>query len=208
MKVLLLSVLTTVSLLAIDAKVKYDEVSLTVDGKEHTYKKGNHFSVDYNQKICFVKGDGVVIFSDKETGFKRQIDEDTKCTTLTKRVKPKKIGLLATILRFPPKTDESVEDGVGIRDGEGLRKVSANVVLNKEIKQIVIEDENWGPLPITFKLFNEEGKEVKTEINEHNLTTKFTVNREELKDGYKIEVTNSSNDILVNLKFIEEKSSK
>jgi len=208
MKVLLLSVLTTVSLLAIDAKVKYDEVSLSIDGKNHTYQKGKHFSVDYNQKICFLKGDGVIMFSDKETGLKKQIDEDTPCTTMSKKiVKQNDIGIFATILRLPPKTSESVKDGVN-RDGNEIKKVSGNVVLKKEIKEVVIEDKNWAPLPITLKLFNEEGEEVKKELNKHNLTTKFTLNAEEIKDGYRIEVKNRSNDMLVNIKFIEEKRSK
>ena len=58
MKVLLLSVLTTVSLLAIDAKVKYDEVTFIMGGKTHTHQVGTQFTVDYNQEICFLKGEG------------------------------------------------------------------------------------------------------------------------------------------------------
>ena len=119
MKVLLLSVLTTVSLLAIEAKVKYDEVTLSIDGKKHTYQKGKHFTVDYNQTICFLKGDGVISFSDEKTALKKQLDKNTKnCMTMTKIVQQKEDGFLASILRFPPKTNESVEDGAGLKGGK------------------------------------------------------------------------------------------
>ena len=205
MKVLLLSVLTTASLLAIEATIKYDEVTLSIDGTEHTYQKGKHFTVEYNQEICFLKGDGVVNFSDEKAGLNKQLDEDSKCTTMTKTVQPKGRGLLATILKLPPKTNEEVADGAGRRANDEVEKVSGDIELKKEVKEIVLEDESWGPLPVTFKLFDEKGNEVKVEVNKENLTTKFSLSREEVKDGYRVEVTNRLDDKLVDIKFTVEK---
>ena len=203
MKFLLLSVLTTVSLLAIDAKVKYDDITIEIDGKEKSYKKGEHFEFTYNQKIRFIKGDGVISYTDKETGISKQLGEDNPYIKIPK---PEAVPSKRFILFI--NVNESVSDGVSVRDEDKAKKISGDFILTKETKEIIIGYNSWGSLPVTLKLFDAKGTERKKLINEHDETSHFTLDRKEVKDDYRVEVTDNSNQILLDIKLVVDKSNK
>lgn len=122
MRFLVWGLMLTVGLWANNVKVDYDTVTVVIDeGNETSYEKDETFHLDYDKKICLVKGDGMVIIT-KESGEEdvlHLLGESKKCTTLRKvSIKEKSLwekfkGLLGFVGK---KSTDTGTNGVGKKE--------------------------------------------------------------------------------------------
>ena len=93
MKQLKWIVILSVSLLANNAEVQYNSLTLKIDGKNVTHAKNSKFTLPYSTNICLVKGDGLLIITnttgDQKEFTRMGLSEDV-CFVLSKP-QPKKV---------------------------------------------------------------------------------------------------------------------
>jgi len=102
MKQLKWIVILSVSLLANNAEIQYNSLTLKIDGKNVTHVKNSKFTLPYSTNICLVKGDGMLIITDA-TGDQKEftrmgLSEDV-CFVLSKS-QPKKEDNLSMWEKF------------------------------------------------------------------------------------------------------------
>ena len=121
MRMLMLSVIATVGLWAVDATIVNNSVTVTIDGKiaKHT-KKGDSFKLQAKQKICLVskKGDGAVKIL-YPTGLNIQLKNPSDCETVPPLVGVEEMGFIeGIIVTLFQKSQDSSTNGVGAKGGD------------------------------------------------------------------------------------------
>ena len=112
MKIVLTTIMATVSLWALTATVKNGEVTVKIGNTTKTYQKGATFPVAYNEKICLSPNSKGIVKLDEEQG---QITVDT-CITPEKRVRTaSEPSMFVKVLNLFSKSKESEKDGVGVK---------------------------------------------------------------------------------------------
>jgi len=203
MKLLLTTMITTATLWAVNATVKYGDVKVTIAGEVHSYKKGEHFEFDYNKEICLSsKGNGLV-----QIGRYKQIEEDgIKCMTIpSPKAPPPSTSFIKVVIDgvSKPVQDTSI-DGVSTRHSVELKKISGDVVVDKAFSSIIIQNTQWDALPLTLKVLNKQGVLKETQINKENKAlTRFVIGNTNIENESNLTVTDKLNRMLleVTVKF-------
>jgi len=198
-KIVSLALVTTVALFAFDAEVKKGSVSLLVNDKDISYELGKTFPLQAGDLVCFVSGEGrVVIKGDK---YSKQISKRSKsCKRLPMKSADKKdyLALVSDkiVAKFG-KTKETAVAGVSTRSTTTSETLTTPLTLKKDNKYLILENDKWGPLPVTIEIHNEKGEVIATDVNEEDVLTSFIFSRNVLKDGYTVEVVNAFDEALV-----------
>jgi len=191
------------ALFAYSAEVKNHEVTVEINGIDHTYSAGERIDLKPGDLICLKSGDGRVVITGKD--YRMQLSKHgSGCRHL-----PSKDGqadhyaetLLKSIVSIFKKSEEDSVSGVSRKGTEAVKRTKP-IVLNKTSKYLSIESNQWGPLPVKVKIFDENGKMVSSDVNKDDVFTSFVFPVSILKDGYRIRVTNAFDDVLVDAKII------
>ena len=62
--------------------------------------------------------------------------------------------------------------------------------------KMILTSNSFGPLPVIFKIINKQGKEIVIQTNEDNLTSRFEIPTQKLKNGSKLQVLNAFDEML------------
>jgi len=198
-KIISLALVATVAIFAFDAEVKKGSVSLQINEKDFSYDAGKTFSLQAGDLICFISGDGrVVIKGDK---YSKQISKRSKSCKRLPTVGSNKQDYLSLVggkiaAKFG-KTKETTVAGVSTRSTTTSETLTTPLILKKENKYLVLENDKWGPLPVSIKILNKKGEVIATEVNEEDVLTSFVFSCSVLKDGYRVEVVNAFDEALV-----------
>ena len=189
----------TLGLHAFNAEVKKGAVSLLVNDVSKEFEAGSKFSLKAGDLVCFVSGEGrVVIKGDK---YSKQLSKHSKSCKRLPFADKKGTDYLALanerLVEHFGKAQESSVSGVSTRAVSTGKVLTEPLILSEEVKYIVIENEMWGPLPVTIRIFDTKGGLVATETNEEELLTSFIFPVSLVKEGYRIEVSNAFDEPLV-----------
>ena len=194
-----LALVTTITVFAFNAEVKKGSVSLQINDKDISYEAGKTFSLQAGDLICFVSGDGrVVIKGDK---YSKQISKRSKSCKRLPTVGTDKKDYLALagdklVAQFG-KSKETAVAGVSTRSTTTSETLTAPLTLKKENKYLILENDQWGPLPVSIKILNKKGEVMASDVNEEDVLSSFIFSRNVLKDGYTVEVVNAFDEALV-----------
>lgn len=197
-KVLASTILATGFLAAYHAEVKKADVSLLINDQPKTYHQGEGFELKAGDLICFSSGDGRVVIKGKS--YKTQLSKHSKsCKHL-----PAEDGegsqfissLEEGVVSIFKKTEEKTVSGVS-RKGSAQDTLTAPIMLDRHAKYLAIENNSWGPLPVTLVISDQQGKTVEKLVNEDQIFTSFVLPASSIKEGYRIKVTNAFGDLLV-----------
>jgi len=190
-------------LFAYNAEVKEDWITVEINGVNHTYSAGKKIDLNPGDLICFKGGDGRVVITGKD--YRKQISKHgSSCRHLpntNEKANHYTENLVANIVDIFKKSEEDSVSGVS-RKGVKTIKSTKPVIINKKSKYLLIESNQWGPLPVTVKIFDKNGKIVSSNVNGNDVFTSFVFPVSILKDGYRIRVTNAFDDMLVDAKII------
>ena len=200
-KIITLMLIITVTVFAFDAEVKKGSVSLQINDKNINYEAGKTFSLQAGDLVCFLSGEGrVVIKGDK---YSKQISKRSKNCKQLPTVGTDKKNYLALVedklvAQFS-KTKETAVAGVSVRSSTKKKTLisTSTLTLKKDNKYLVLENNQWGPLPVKIKILNKKGEVIASDINENDVLSSFIFSRNVLKDGYTVEVVNAFDEALV-----------
>ena len=198
MKKTTLLLLMTVFVHGYDAEVKKADVTLLVNDKSMTHKAGEKFTLQAGDIVCFDGGKGRVVITGP--GYKKQISRHTKgCKHLPGDVKeqgkfPKQMA--HKIVALFSKAEEEKVAGVS-RKGAETDTVTMPISLKEGDRYLLIENDTWGPLPVTLEILDEKGNVVEKMVNEEDIVSSFTLPRGMVKEGYVINVLNAFDEVLV-----------
>ena len=203
MKKLLILTALTVTIFGFNAEVKKSDITLTVNGKTQELKKGDKFSLNGGDIICYKSGDGRVVITNKD--YRKQLSKRASlCTTLPTNDKNKD-SFLASIkekIANPlTKTKETKVSGVSRKVAE-VELFKDDIIINKNQKYLQLKSEDWGPLPVTLKILDTNGKTIHQESNEDNDITSFLIPTVLLKDGFTVKVTSSFDEEMVSSRVV------
>jgi len=191
-----------------DAEVKKADVTLLVNDAEVSHKAGEKFTLQAGDIVCFKEGKGRVVITGN--AYKKQISRHTKgCKHLPGDLKEKtdfSQHMTHRVVALFSKAKEERVTGVSRKAVETAETFNAPIALDSDAKYLAVENENWGPLPVTLEVLDESGKSVESMVNEEDVMTSFILPKGMLKEGYTIKVTNAFDELLVNsMIHIEEK---
>ena len=192
-KLLILTTLISITF-AYEAEVKKADVTLIVNAKEVSHKVGDKFSLNGNDIVCFEEGKGRVVITAKD--YKKQLSRHSKgCKKLPQTDKKKKSSAsLTSIAKMTfSKAKEETVSGVS-RKSATQDELNATITLDDK-KYIIIENSEWGPLPVVLTVFDKKEEVLKIE-NEEDLVSSFVLKSNTLKVGYKVVVTNAFDEVL------------
>jgi len=203
MKKLLTLTALTAAIFGFNAEVKKSDITLTINGKIQELKKGDKFSLNGGDIICYKSGDGRVVIFDKD--YRVQFSKRASlCTTLPINNKSKD-SFLASIsekIANPfSKTKETKVSGVSRKAAE-VEVFKDDIIINKNQKYLQLKNEDWGPLPVTLTILDKNGKQIHQESNEDNDITIFLVPTALLKDGFMVKVTDSTDEKIVSSRIV------
>ncbi len=194
--------MTTATLFAFNAEVKKAPVTLVINEQKKVLKKGEKFSLNVGDVICFKEGDGRVVIVGKN--YRKQLSKRTKSCSHLPGNSGEPAGysklLQQRVVSMFEKTKEMSKDGVS-RKGLTSETFTEPITLGKDAKYLAIENDAWGPLPITLELLDEKGTVIETMTNEEDILTSFILPRGMLIDGYSIKISNAFGDFLVDSKI-------
>lgn len=201
MRNLLTIIVSSMALFGAEAVVKKADVTLLVNDVEKHYEAGKKFHLDGGDIVCFKEGKGrVVITAD---GWRKQISSHTKgCKHLP--VSGEEESHLAShtaqkVIALFSKAEEEQVAGVSRKSSE-TQVITKPILLTKDTKYILIENDTWGPLPVTLTIYDEKKQTVENMANNEDILTSFVVPRAMLKKNYLLRVTNSFGDVLLESK--------
>jgi len=201
-KIIVLSTLSTLMLLAYEAEVKKADVTLLINQEAKEYKVGSKIALNQKDVVCFQSGKGKVLITGKD-GYKKQ---------LSKRVKSCKIlpgdanatngslvdGIKNGVLSFVATAKEEAKAGAS-RKGSETKIFTKDIEVDSKSKYALIINNKWA-LPVKMKIVNKDGKAIDTMVNEDEDTTLFALSIAELKSGYTIKVIDGWNKVVINSK--------
>jgi hypothetical protein len=203
MKKLLTLTALTATIFGFNAEVKKSDITLTINGTKKELKKGDKFSLNGGDIICYKSGDGRVVITNKE--YRKQLSKRASlCTTLPTNDKSKDSFLASVkekIANPLSKTKETKVSGVSRKALES-ELFKDDITIDKNQKYLQLKSEDWGPLPVTLTILDKNGKPIHQESNEDNDITLFLIPTTLLKDGFVVKVTNSFDEEMVSSKVM------
>lgn len=202
MKKIVLMSLVVSSLFAVEMTVKRNDVVVNINTQEFHFKKGDIQELSEGSTICFISGKGKVVIPE----LKKQLKKPNRCFMIpisesTASNYAADIKNKLTVAFWD--SAESVRHGAGTK-GETKYESAEPFVVTSEQKELIIYGKEFGPLPVTAKLINQEGKEVLVFENDDSETTIFHINKDFLKDGMKLEIYNGFEELMVRKKLTLE----
>jgi len=194
-KTLLIAFLTTNITFAYMAEVKKTDINITINSKEKSLKKDAKLELKAGDIVCYKSGNGRLII--KGDNYKKQISKKSSpCRKLpTTKNEPKDIKVMAMISSVFKKSKEESVNGVSRKDTK-VKESKKEIKLDENKKYILIENKDWGPLPITLTIVDNSGKEISSFENAEDDVTSFLIPTSSLKSGYTFKVTNTFDDSL------------
>jgi len=196
----------TVSLYAVTlcaqypAIVKKANIAVTINGKTREFQAGEKTILKPGDIVCFVSGKGrLVIRSDQ---FRTQVSRHGSKCKFMPVIDDKKEGIDKGILleHFVKAHEEGVY-GVS-RSAENEETYTKEIHISGKQRYLAVQNDQWGPLPITLKIIAPDGKLLYESRNEENLVSSFAVPVDKIKDGSTLEISNRFGDFLVKSKII------
>jgi len=180
------------------------DVKLLINGETIDVKKDQNMTLEEGSMVCFLEGKGTVLIDKKKV-----LDKKThECYQLPISEDFDIDGFMSS-KQHSVAVLEKEEEAAGSRGTKGISAVPADeeeLVLSKTDKEVIIYNENYGPLPVTLNIKKQDGTTVREFVNEENSKTFFRIPASYLEENAKIEVTNAFGDTLLNKK-VEIKAS-
>ena len=202
-KLILTSLIATLTLFAYNAEVIKGDVTIKVNEINQSHKLGDIFTLEGGNLVCFVSGDGKIII--KGDKYSKKISKRSSCKSLPTLKKEDK-GYLALAnsamsSKFGKSSEETV-NGVSTRAVSTAKTEKKDITIAKETKYLILENKNWGPLPVTVKILDDKGEVVAEDVNEDDDISSFVFPGSIIKDGYVVKVINGFDELLVDSKVV------
>jgi hypothetical protein len=187
-------------------QVKKAEVNLLINGDEKQYKAGDTEVLKSGDVVCFLSGDGRILILGEH--YKKQISKHNKsCKHL-----PSEDGspvdyvasIKSTIVSVFADVQEKSVNGVS-RKGMEQKEFTKPILLHKNTKFVAIKSKAWGPLPVTLKIIDKNGKVKEEMVNEDEIETEFIVLSDLVEGSCTITVCNAFDETLLHSKVEEKK---
>lgn len=201
--VLLFLILGFAFLFANQLTVKGGDATLLINGQEFNVPEDYNLTLKPGTMVCFVKGSGkVIIDGKKELDHKTKecyqvpVGEDFDIKHFLSTSEDK--AVVETAATSASAKDDSIHRGIAHTD-DGLQ-IPGAVTITPSDKEVIIYDENYGPLPVTLSIKKADGTLVQKMVNEESIKTFFRIPVSQLDNNTKIEVTNAFGDKLLEKK--------
>jgi len=201
MRILGTILLTSSILFANSLVVKKADVTVLLNNVEKSLSKGYELALDYGTSVCFKNGKGRVVINKRI-----QLKKPGKCYLVPVPkgfdikdyvTKAKEIVSVAMI-----DSSESVRHGVSTKGTNDLDD-GKDIVLKKDDKDLIVYSEEFGPHPIFVNLKDAKGNILMSVENEENDITFFKVDSSSVKTGYRIEVLNGFEEVLIDKRIVK-----
>lgn len=196
-RIVILSILTTTFLLAYNAQVKRSNITVAVNEKEKSLKKGENLELKGGDIVCYKSGEGRLVI--KGDGYKKQLSKKSSpCqklpTTDNKKSSVNASKLIALVFGEAKETSRSGTS----RKGTDQKVQKTTLTIKKNQKYILLENDTWGPMPIHLTISDTKNQKIKEfEYNDNNnFKTSFLIPVSEVKNRYTLQVTNGFGDVL------------
>jgi len=199
-KVILPLLISTLLLSAYNAEVKKDSVSLLINDQVQNHEAGKTFALKAGDLVCFISGEGRVVIKGEK--YSKQLSKRSKsCKRLPTVNKETKDYLALSTKRIIANFENAKETavaGVSTRSVSTGETITTPLTIKSDLKYLIIENDKWGPLPVSIEIINTQGEVVASDSNEEELVTSFVFPISVLKEGYTIKVANAFDELLVN----------
>jgi hypothetical protein len=181
------------------AKAKIDKVTVKVNNEEKVFEAGEEISLEENDIICFSSGKGEV--SIKSDNYKVRLHKGSaSCEVIPSTEKQSSFKRLGAKLAWlfpddPDKEKNSERSIAGTAKGDLRGAMEGGAINIGEEEYLIMENETWGPLPLTLEVLDGEGNVIKSSIN--NNEPVFVVPADIFEKGYKVKVYNAFHDVYV-----------
>ena len=181
------------------AIVKKANIAVTINGKTREFQAGEKTILKPGDVVCFVSGNGrLVIRSDQ---FRTQVSRHGSKCKFMPIIDDKKEGIeKGVLLEHFAKAHEEGVYGVS-RGVESEKTYTKEIHIAGKQRYLAIQNDQWGPLPVTLKIIAPDGKVLYESRNEKNLISSFAVPVDKIKDGSILEISNRFGDLLVKSKI-------
>jgi len=193
------SLITTLTLSAYNAEVIKASVILEVNQKSQSHKIGDKFTLNGGDLVCFISGDGKVLIKG-ENKYSKKLSKRSRCKNLPKVKKDSKnyIELAGSaIVSTFGEAQEQIGHGASTRSVITASTEKRDITIAKSAKYLIIENKNWGPLPVSVKILDTTGKVVAEDVNEDEDIRTFVFPVSVLKNGYRVNVIDGFDVLLV-----------
>jgi len=194
--------ISTVFLSAFNVEVKKDSVSLLINDQAKSYEAGKTFTLKAGDLVCFTSGKGRVVIKGEK--YSKQLSKRSKsCKRLPTGSKETMDYLALSTKRIIANfenANETAVAGVSTRSVTTGETITTPLTIKSGMKYLIIENDTWGPLPVSIEIVNTEGETVTTDSNEEELTTSFVFPVSVVKEGYMIKIVNAFDELLVKSK--------
>lgn len=192
--------------LGYDVEVRKASAKLLVNGEQKLYKVGAEDTFLPGDLVCFLEGEGRVLILGKR--YKKQLSKHNKACKHLPSEDGKTVGYVQSIKGsivsvFADAQEKSV-NGVS-RKGADQEEFTKPIRLHKDTKFVALTSKKWGPLPITLKITDKNGKVKEKMVNEEDTETNFIVLTELVSGGCTITVCNAFDETLLKSKVKEVK---
>ncbi|MBN2824002.1 MAG: hypothetical protein JXQ76_01660 [Campylobacterales bacterium] len=198
-KLLLASLLTTVTFLAFDTNVTQGDITIKVNDKTQEYKAGSTPKLNQGELVCYGSGDGVLHIS--ADNYDAKISNESKNCKLLPSESNQTTNTALQDKYAKLFGDETMRgaaiDGISIRTGSSGKVDKTPITIKPKDKYLYIKSKTWSPRTITIQIFDTQGKVVATDANKNNPVTSFIFPASILKDGYRVKVTDGFGDVLM-----------
>ena len=197
-KVILPLLISTLHLCAFNAEVKKDSVSLLINDQAQNHEAGKTFALKAGDLVCFISGEGRVVIKGEK--YSKQLSKRSKsCKRLPTGSKETKDYLALVGSRMVEKFGQSQETAVAGVSRKSAKNdtVKNKIIINNTVKYLIIENDQWGPLPVVLQVVDAEDKVIASETNEEELLTSFVFPVSMIKEGYTVKVSNAFDELLL-----------
>lgn len=202
MRILGTILLTSSMLFANSLLVKKGDVVILLNNVEKSLKKGNELALDYGTSVCFKNGKGRVVINKRI-----QLKKPGKCYLVPvpkgfdiKEYMAKAKDMISVAMID---SSETVRHGVSTKGTNDLDD-GKDIILKKEDKDLIIYSEKFGPHPVIVNLKDSNGNLIMSLENEENDITFFKVASSSIKTGYRVEVIDGFEEVLIDKKIVKE----
>jgi len=194
-KTVLMVFLTTSMTFAYMAEVKKTDINITINSKEKSLKKDAKLELKAGDIVCYKSGDGRLVI--KGENYKKQITKKSSpCRKLpTTKDEAKDIKVMAMISSVFRKSKEESVNGASRAETQ-IKELKKEIKLDENKKYILVENKDWGPLPVSLTIVDKDDKAIGSFENTEDDVTSFLIPTSNLKSGYTFKVTNNFDDSL------------
>ena len=190
-------------LFASQLTVKNADVKLLINGQEFVVPVDQNLSLKPGTMVCFVDGDGTVTIDEKIKLNKKS----PECYQIPLKDNTD-VKKLLTSLEKDAVVSTVKKSSASSRDIEYLKIDKGTILLPSSKKEVVVYNENYGPLPVTLSVKKGDGTVIKKIVNEDSDKSLFRIPASYLDNNSKIEITNAFGDTLLDKKVSLTQKSK